>query len=138
MDLICAIRVICGYLNLRDTRFHVARSCSFSYSQGMSTVGMTSRETEVLEAALSILKRELDPKRIILFGSRAEGRHTPGSDFDIAVDVPKPADKAYRIHESINDAAGLYTIDIVYLPNAAPDFQKLILNTGKVLYERKA
>jgi len=99
---------------------------------------MSSRENEVLEAALSILKRELDPQRIIFFGSRAEGCHTPGSDFDWAVDAPKPADMAYRIHEAVNDSAGLYTVDIVYLPNVEPDFRNLILKTGKVVYERKA
>ncbi len=118
--------------------FHVARCLLFSYSQGMLAVEMTARENEVLEAALSILKRELDPKRIVLFGSRAEGRHTPGSDFDLAVDTPRPAERAYQIHETVNDSVGLYTIDIVYLPNVEPDFRNLILKTGKVVYERKA
>ena len=104
----------------------------------MPALEMTSRENEVLEAALSILKREMDPQRIILFGSRAEGRHTPGSDFDLAVDAPRPAGRAYQIHEAVNDCVGLYTVDIVYLPNVEPDFQNLILKTGKVVYERKA
>ena len=103
----------------------------------MPSVELTSRENEVLQTALSVLKRELDPQRIILFGSRAEGSHTPGSDFDLAVDAPKP-DRAYQIHEAVNDLAGLYSVDIVYLPNVEPDFRNLILKTGKVVYERKA
>ena len=115
----------------------IARSGSFSYSQNMSTADMTARENEVLETALSILTRELDPQRIILFGSRAEGRHAPGSDFDLAVEAPKPANRAYSIHEAVNNAVGLYSIDIVYLPNLDPDFRNLILKTGKVIYERK-
>src|SRR5438552_23931 len=109
----------------------------FSYSQNMSTTDMTARENEVLGTALAILKRELDPQRILLFGSRAEGRHAPGSDFDLAVDAPKPG-RAYQIHEAINDSVGLYTVDIVYLPSVEPDFRNLILKTGKVIYERKA
>ena len=104
----------------------------------MSALNMTARETEVLETALSILKMELDPPRILLFGSRAEGRHHPGSDFDLAVDAPKPSGRAYQIHEAVNDSVGLYTVDIVYLPNVEPDFRNLILKTGKVIYERKA
>ena len=99
---------------------------------------MTARENEVLQTALSILKRELDPVRIFLFGSRAEGYHGPGSDFDLAVDGPKPAGKACQIHEMVNDSAGLYSIDIVYLPQVEPDFRNFILKTGKVVYERQA
>lgn len=98
---------------------------------------MTARESEVLETALAVLKHELNPQRIILFGSRAEGRHRPGSDFDLAVEAPRPADRAYRILESVNDAVGLYSVDIVYLPNVEPDFRNLILKTGKVIYERQ-
>ena len=98
---------------------------------------MTAREHQVLEAALSILKKELDPERIILFGSRVEGRHRPGSDFDLAVDTPKPTGRAYQILENVNDSVGLYTVDVVYLPNVGPDFRNLILKTGKVVYERQ-
>ena len=99
---------------------------------------MTAREHEVLETALSVLKNELNPQRIILFGSRAEGRHKPGSDFDLAVDAPKPGARAYRILETVNDLVGLYSVDIVYLPNVESDFRNLILKTGKVIYERQA
>ena len=102
----------------------------------MLIADMTAREKEVLETAVSILRREVDPPRIILFGSRVEGRHDPGSDFDLAIDAPKP-DRAYQIHETVNDSVGLYTVDIVYLPNVDPDFRHLILNTGKVIYERE-
>ena len=99
---------------------------------------MTPRERQVLEATLAILKKELDPPRIILFGSRAEGRHTPGSDFDLAVDVARPDfGRAYEIREAVNESIGLYKADIVYLPNVDPDFRNLVLKTGKVVYERK-
>ena len=102
----------------------------------MSTLKMTPRENQVLETVLAILKRELSPARIILFGSRAEGRSTAGSDFDLAVDVSKP-ERAYEINETVNESVGLYKVDIVYLPNVAPDFRELVIKTGKVIYERK-
>ena len=104
----------------------------------MPAIEMTARENEVLQTALAILKRELDPQRIILFGSRAEGTHSPGSDFDLAVDAPKPLDRTYQIRETVNDSVGLYSVDIVYLPGVEAEFRNLILKTGKVVYERKA
>jgi len=98
---------------------------------------MTPRENQVLETALAILKKELDPSKIILFGSRAEGRSVPGSDFDLAVDSPKP-ERAREIKEAVNESVGLFKVDIVYLPNIEPDFRSLVLKTGKIVYERKA
>ena len=99
---------------------------------------MYAMESEVLQTAVAILKEELNPKRIILFGSRAEGRYVRASDFDLAVDAMKPSDgRVYQIRETIDNAIGLYRADIVYLPNVDPEFRDLILTTGKVVYERK-
>jgi len=99
---------------------------------------MSTRESQVLQTAIDILQAELHPKRILLFGSRAEGRNAQASDFDLAVDSMKPADgRAYQIHEAIDNAIGLYRADIVYLPNVDPEFRDLILSTGKVVYERQ-
>jgi len=104
----------------------------------MSTREMSERENQVLQTAISILEERLHPHRIVLFGSRAEGRHSEASDFDLAVDAIKPeGGRAYEIHEAIDDAIGLYRADIVYLPNLDPDFRNRILRTGKVVYERK-
>ena len=104
----------------------------------MPALEMSARESQVLQTALTILEEALDPKRIILFGSRAEGRHARASDFDLAVDAAKPTEgRAYQIRDAIDDAIGLYKADIVYLPDVDPDFRDLILNTGKVIYERK-
>jgi predicted nucleotidyltransferase len=104
----------------------------------MSIPEFSTRETEVLRKAVTLLKEALDPKRIILFGSRAEGRHVGASDFDLAVDTKKPADgKAWEIQETVNDAIGLYKADIVYLPNVDPEFRSLVLASGKVVYERE-
>ncbi len=36
---------------------------------------MTAREQEVFNGVVDILKRELSPKKIILFGSRAKGKN---------------------------------------------------------------
>jgi predicted nucleotidyltransferase len=104
----------------------------------MSSAEMSTRENEVLQTALAILKEALDPPRIILFGSRAEGRHGRTSDFDLAVDVAKPSGgKFSEIRDAVNDAIGLYKADILFLPSVDPEFRDLVLSTGKVVYERK-
>ena|ERR1700681_4755910 len=104
----------------------------------MPALEMSARENEVLQKAVAILKAELSPERIILFGSRAEGRNARASDFDLAVDAKRPSDgRAYQIGETVNDVIGLYKADIVYLANVDPEFRELILSTGKVVYERE-
>jgi predicted nucleotidyltransferase len=100
---------------------------------------MTTRETEVLETAIRILQKQLNPSRIILFGSRANGRSADGSDFDLAIDAPRPVFSVEReIKDAVNESVGLYKVDIVYLPNIDPDFRALILHEGKVVYEKAA
>jgi hypothetical protein len=56
----------------------------------MPQLEMSDRESQVLQKAVSILTEELHPRRIILFGSRAEGRNVRASDFDLAVDANRP------------------------------------------------
>src|SRR5713226_7661324 len=100
---------------------------------------MTTRESEILQTVIQILRKELNPSRIYLFGSRASGRQRSGSDFDLAIDGPKPALEIEReIKETVNESVGLYKVDIVYLPNVDPDFREMIFQTGKVIYEKAA
>jgi len=97
------------------------------------------REREILDKTVAILRDSLSPRRILLFGSRARERHPRGADFDIAVDHPQPQFRqARKILESVNECAGLHKIDVVYLPDVDEDFRALILETGRVIYEKPA
>ena len=99
---------------------------------------MTAREKEIQEKVVGLLRRYLNPKKIYLFGSRAKGIHRPGSDFDFAVDCEKPSDDQRREIEGMIEAvSGLYTVDVVYLPQVDDDFRDVILKTGRVLYEQR-
>jgi predicted nucleotidyltransferase len=51
---------------------------------------MNRREKEILEGVVEILKRELNPPKIILFGSRAKGNNSEHADFDFAAEVKRP------------------------------------------------
>lgn len=96
------------------------------------------REHEIQNGVVRILVERLSPKKIILFGSRGKGKFTGNPDFDFAVDIEKPNLRTERlIHDEIEKIAGLYKIDIIYLPSVDEDFRDLVRETGKVLYERR-
>jgi len=99
---------------------------------------MSAREKEILNSVVEILKKYLHPKKIILFGSRAKGNNKPHSDFDFAVDKKKPDILTYwKIIDEIDTVAGLYGVDVVYLPTVDKGFRSIVLNSGKIIYERK-
>jgi len=50
-----------------------------------ANTGAFATEAEALDAVLRRMVDQLDPEAIWLFGSRAEGRHRPDSDFDLLV-----------------------------------------------------
>lgn len=90
-----------------------------------------------MSRTLRLLKKELSPHRIILFGSRAKGSTQRNSDFDIAVDAAPPlATKRRTVAQKIDEIAGLYRVDLVFLRQVSKDFRDIILKTGRVLYER--
>jgi len=99
---------------------------------------VSEREKEILNSIIEILKNHLNPDRIILFGSRAKNIFNQNADFDIAIDYEKVDIRKHRkIMEDIEKAAGLFKIDIVYLKNVDEEFKKIILNTGKIIYESR-
>jgi len=98
---------------------------------------VTIRENQIMSATLRLLKKELLPRRIILFGSRAKGRARRGSDFDIAVDTRRPRTTKIRfIAEEIEKIAGLHRVDLVFLNQVSKEFRNIIEKTGTTLYER--
>ncbi|UCB57672.1 MAG: nucleotidyltransferase domain-containing protein [Candidatus Omnitrophota bacterium] len=99
---------------------------------------MKNREKEILNKVVAILKKELNPAKIILFGSRAKGINDNAADFDLAVDCKRPdVSQERRINEEIEKISGLYKVDIAYLKSVDAEFKKNVLKTGKVVYERR-
>jgi predicted nucleotidyltransferase len=99
---------------------------------------LTNRETQVLTGTIEIIKKYLNPSKIILFGSRAKGSFNENSDFDIAVNEHRPKISIRRkISEELENISGLYSIDIVYLKDLDANFKDLISKQGKLIYERR-
>jgi predicted nucleotidyltransferase len=98
------------------------------------------REKEILDGIKRVLLEELNPGRILLFGSRAkkETKRTQNSDFDIAVSGKMPEiSKFSRIKDRIESVAGLYKVDIVFLDSVDSGFRDVLLEESRVIYEQK-
>ncbi len=90
-----------------------------------------------LNNIIEILVDELNPKRLILFGSRGKDKAFTNSDYDIAVDTHKIEFRKKRIlKEKLEDILGLHKLDLVFINEVEKKFKEIILKTGRVVYER--
>jgi predicted nucleotidyltransferase len=96
------------------------------------------REEEIISNVVDVLRKHLNPQKVILFGSRAKKKNSKSSDFVFAVDSEKVDIRTYRkIKEEIEKFSGLYKIDIVFLPDVDEDFKDIVHETGKTVYEKR-
>ena len=94
-------------------------------------------EEKRLYNIITILVDELNPDRLILFGSRGKGKALPNSDYDVAIDAQEIEFREKRIlKEKIEDILGLHKLDLVFLNEVEKKFKEIILKTGRVIYER--
>jgi uncharacterized protein len=114
----------------------------------VKTVTPTGFQTPTLEALPAVVERiarELDPDKIILFGSYAYGTPTPDSDVDLLVIMETTAstkDRYLAVSRLIRPR--LFPVDIIVKRQdeieeaiAKGDFFIAeIVNQGRVLYER--
>jgi predicted nucleotidyltransferase len=90
-----------------------------------------------IDKIVKILVNELNPEKLILFGSRGKGTASFNSDYDIAIQSESiNITRKRKLKEKIDDVIGLYKIDLIFLKEVDPDFRNIILKTGKILYER--
>jgi predicted nucleotidyltransferase len=94
-------------------------------------------EDKKLDKIVSILIEEINPKKLILFGSRGKETATFNSDYDIAIDSEKiDLNSKRNLIEKIDEVIGLNKIDLVFLNSVDSGFREVIYNTGKVIYEQ--
>lgn len=82
---------------------------------------------EKLNKVVEKIKKQLNPDKVILFGSRARGDAHKRSDIDIAVDT----------HRNIQQIDLYGNFDIVRLKDANQKLKDRIEREGVILYERK-
>ncbi len=74
-----------------------------------------------------------NPKKILLFGSRAIGDNLKNSDIDIAADLTLTFREKRKLREKIDDIAGIYSVDLVFFDEISEEFKNRILQEGKEL-----
>jgi predicted nucleotidyltransferase len=101
---------------------------------------------ELVAYMVEKIARAVDPRQIILFGSRARGQETPSSDLDLLViqDTGRPNREVRRQIEYLLWGRR-FAIDLIVVTpeqverNVAdgnPFYTRHILQEGKVLYDR--
>jgi predicted nucleotidyltransferase len=97
---------------------------------------MNTDQEQKLKDIERILIAELQPNRIYLFGSRALEKNKEYSDYDIAVDGITASHRQIRkAKESLDDALGIHSCDLIEMEKVSPNFKQLIEEQGKILYE---
>jgi predicted nucleotidyltransferase len=94
-----------------------------------------------IKAYCQVLAREIQSRKIILFGSYASGSATPDSDVDLVVLLPFrgfTTEKAVQIRGKVEAP---FPLDLlVWRPSDAKkdnSFTRSVLHHGKVMYEAK-
>ena len=85
-----------------------------------------------LRAVVELLVQRYGATRVILFGSLARGRFSPGSDIDLAVEGIEKA----RFFEALADVNSLSHawVDLKPLEALDPYFRKRVMEAGECLY----
>lgn len=95
------------------------------------------KQDKLITRIVEIINESMEPKRIWLFGSRAEGTYDQHSDFDIAVEGHPSDIRTFRkTREKLDAVLGIYSIDLVELEKVNQPFRELIQRKGVILYER--
>ncbi len=103
----------------------------------MSTTSFGLPET-TLGSLRAVLAAHPAIERAILYGSRAVGRHKPGSDIDLALSGEALDERELgRIADEIDDLLLPYTLDLCHLATIDnPDLLAHIRTAGQTIFTR--
>ena len=93
---------------------------------------------KILAKLIELLKEELDPEKIILFGSRAKGKSAPYSDIYLAIagSTKPPLRSLRKLKEKIETISWPFFVDLIFLEEVDEEFRRLIAKTGRIVYEK--
>lgn len=106
----------------------------------LESAAASARERHLKTQILETVARHLGNRhyRLWLFGSRAQGRATGRSDYDLGIMTEQPLDLATlsRIRADLEELPILQEIDLVDLTTAPADFVRQALQKSELLDER--
>ncbi|MEA3340250.1 MAG: nucleotidyltransferase domain-containing protein [Chloroflexota bacterium] len=90
-----------------------------------------------ITAIIQIITELVQPEQIILFGSRARDAAAHRySDYDIAlagVDMDHRTERCLK--EALDDRLGIFTVDLIDVDKADPEFKEIVVQNGIIVYE---
>jgi uncharacterized protein len=99
----------------------------------MSVTGLTSAELGLLRG---VFARHGEITRVVLFGSRAKGVHSPASDVDLAIDGVDEPLAAERIAGELEELPLPYRFDVAALAAIkSPALREHIERVGVCIYQ---
>lgn len=85
--------------------------------------------SEVAKFAAAVVRRHVPDEayRVFLFGSRADGSAHERSDIDIGIEGPRPVPREALelIHEELEEAPTLYSVDVVDFRRVDEKFRRV-------------
>ena len=104
----------------------------------MKSLSASSRDQEIIQLIKRVIikmRKELKGRRVILFGSRAQGTAQERSDFDIGIvgSKPLPYEVFFKIQDQLEDLPTLFTIQLVDFSRAGELFKKEALQSALTL-----
>lgn len=99
-----------------------------------------TREQEIRAMLIQVMRantNRLGGRRVVLFGSRAQGKAKSRSDFDLGVvgDTPLPLADFVAIEDMLDELPTLYRIDWVDLARVSERFRSQALQKAEVIHE---
>lgn len=106
----------------------------------VDTQGKDPREQEIRAMLVETMRANSDRlggRQVVLFGSRAQGKAKPRSDFDLGVvgDTPLPLADFFAIEDMLDELPTLYRIDWVDFARVSDRFRSQALQNVEVIYE---
>ena len=95
-------------------------------------------DNQLIENIQNICKKYLSVEKVVLFGSRARGDHTPRSDYDLAVYGELQPNEIVLLRSPFReDLPTLHKIDAVFMQNQTDEtFIKNIEKEGVIIYDK--
>ncbi|MSR85214.1 nucleotidyltransferase domain-containing protein [Candidatus Uhrbacteria bacterium] len=89
---------------------------------------MITIDQEDLKMVISILKKHIPDRQVVVFGSRVTGKAKPYSDLDLAIlgDQLVPSDTLAFLREDFSQFTLPFRVDLVEWAMTGPEFRKII------------
>jgi uncharacterized protein len=92
---------------------------------------------QVQDRVLAVLTAQPQVQRIWLFGSRAMGRHQPGSDLDLCLEAPQLSHSdRLRLMAAVDDLVLPWRVDVALRHELPADLEAHVQRVGQCIWRK--